>query len=74
MMIIASYHLTTYIGIDDVKDNEIREIAKSFGGKFVGSGSGYFHRDLEFKFDDYVNSENFMSECRILGLEVTIID
>jgi hypothetical protein len=21
-----------------------------------------------------VNSENFMSECRILGLEVTIID
>ena len=74
MMIIVSYHLTTYIGLDRDKDDEIRELAKSMGGKSVGSGSGFGHRDLEFEFTDHEKGEDFIRICRGVGLEISSTD
>ena len=74
MMIIVSYHLTTYIGLDRDKDDEIRKLAKSMGGKSVGSGSGFGHRDLEFEFIDHMNGEDFIKKCRSIDLEISSTD
>ena len=74
MMIIASYRVTTYIGLDEKRDDEIRELGKNMGGKSIGSGSGFFKRDLEFEFTNPEKAEDFMRECKILGLEATTID
>lgn len=74
MIIIASYHLTAEFGLDKEKDNEIRELAKSMGGKSVGSGSGFGHRDLEFEFDDHMKGEDFIRICRGVGVEISNLD
>lgn len=73
-MVIASYHLTTYIGLDKEKDNEIRELGKNMGGKSVGSGSGFFKRDLEFEFTNPEKAEDFIRICRGVGLEISSMD
>jgi hypothetical protein len=70
-LVIVSYHITTHVGLDRDKDNEIQELAKSLGGKFVGSGSGFGHRDLEFEFTTHFQANDFIKKCRILGLEIS---
>lgn len=74
MMIIVSYPVKTLIGLDSKKDDEIRKLAESMGGKSIGSGSGCSYRDLEFKFIDHEKSEAFMKVCENLDLRVSIMD
>ena len=73
-MVIASYHLTAYFGLDRKKDDEIKELAISMGGKPVGSGSGFGHRDLEFEFTEHMKGEDFIRICRSVGLEISSMD
>jgi hypothetical protein len=73
-LIIASYHVPTAIGLDRKRDDEVIELAKSMGGRFVGSGSGFGHRDLEFEFDDHAKGEDFIRICRGVGLEISSED
>jgi len=68
MRVLVSYEIPTYIGLDRKRDDEITEFAKSMGGKFVGSGSGFHERDLEFEFESSFQGEDFIKKCRVLGV------
>jgi len=70
-LVIASYHVPTHVGLDKDKDDQIIEMAKNLGGKFVGCGSGFGHRDLEFEFVTHFQANDFMKKCRFMDLEVS---
>ena len=73
-LVITSYHIPTHIGLDRDKDEQIIEMAKKLGGEFVGSGSGFGHRDLEFKFTTHFQANDFIKKCRFIDLEVSYVE